>query len=169
MDGVAADGVEIPSTGPIADWLSAWHPPPDPPSGRPHGASAICLAGDQVVLISPNGSTWDLPGGRPEPGERLEDTMRREVGEEACATVTACALLGFIRSVCVRGPEQGLVLVRSIWSATVELDPWLPRFEITHRRLVPATEALEAVIGQDGFFPPGMRPLYRRLFAEAGL
>jgi hypothetical protein len=33
---------------------------------------------------------------------------------------------------------------------------------------VPASEALEAVIGQDGF-PPGMRPLYRRLFAEAGL
>jgi hypothetical protein len=34
---------------------------------------------------------------------------------------------------------------------------------------VPAAEALEAVIGRDGFFPAGMRPLYRRLFAEAGL
>src|SRR6266542_714237 len=36
-------------------------------------------------------------------GEDWADTLRREVGEEARATVTGCRLLGFGRGVCVRG------------------------------------------------------------------
>lgn len=168
MDEVAADAVEIPSSNGGQGWLSAWYPPPDPPAGKPHGAAGVCLAGNQVVLISDDGRRWDLPAGRPEPGEGWEDTLRREVEEEACATVTDCELLGFIWSSCVRGPEQGLVLVRSIWRAEVALDAWSPRFEITHRRLVPAPEALDALIRQPDF-PFGFRPLYRRIFAEAGL
>src|SRR6266545_4810294 len=95
------------------DWRVAWHPPPDPPPGTPHGAAAVCLVADQVVLISGDGQRWGLPGGRPEPNERWADTLRREIREEACATVTSCRLLGFSRGACVRGPQEGLVLVRS--------------------------------------------------------
>jgi ADP-ribose pyrophosphatase YjhB (NUDIX family) len=168
MDEVAADGIELPFSDAGQDWSAAWHPPPQPPAGTPHGATAVCLVDDQVVLISDDGRRWGLPGGRPEPGERPEDTLRREVEEEACATVTACRLLGFTRGTCLRGPEQGLVLVRWIWCAEVALDPWQPRFEITHRRLVPAAEALHTVIGQPDF-PAGLRSLYRRIFTEAGL
>jgi hypothetical protein len=45
----------------------------------------------------------------------------------------------------------------------VTLDAWQPQHEITHRRLVPAREAL-AQLG----LPDDMRPVYRRIFAEAG-
>jgi hypothetical protein len=65
MDEVAADAVEIPNSNGGQDWLNAWHPPPDPPTGKPHGAAGVCLAGDQVVLISDDGRRWDLPAGRP--------------------------------------------------------------------------------------------------------
>ncbi|MGH3433932.1 MAG: NUDIX domain-containing protein [Thermocrispum sp.] len=158
------NGVEVAFAQDGQDWRVAWYPPPDPPPGRPHGAAAICVLGDQVVLIGNDGATWGLPGGRPGPGESMIDTLRREVAEEACATVTSCRLLGFSRGTCVRGHEQGLILVRSMWRADVRLHPWQPQFEIAHRRLVPAHEAFDHL-----HLPAGLRPLHRRAFAEAGL
>jgi ADP-ribose pyrophosphatase YjhB (NUDIX family) len=65
----------------------------------------------EIVLISHDGELWDLPAGRPEGCETLEETLRREMLEEACATVLQTRLLGFVRSVCASGPEEGLDLV----------------------------------------------------------
>ena len=112
----APDGEEtlVPANG--GDWWMAWHPPGGEPPGQPHGANAFCLTSDgAVVLISPDGERWGWPGGRPEPGESWEQTLHREVAEEACATVTGARLLGFVRSRCTSGREEGLVLVRSIF------------------------------------------------------
>ncbi len=167
MDEIAADGVELPVAMNGQDWRVAWHPPPDPPQGTPHGAAAVCRTDSNIVLVSNDGENWDLPGGRPEPNESLIETLRREIREEACATVTSCTLLGFSRGRCVRGREQGLILVRSLWRADALLEEWRPQFEITHRRLVPVDLALGELLGQPRF-PYGLRPLYRRIFAEAG-
>jgi ADP-ribose pyrophosphatase YjhB (NUDIX family) len=105
-----------------------------------------------------------LPGGRPEPGEYWADTLRREVREEACATVTDARLLGFSRGECVRGTQAGLVLVRALWRAEARPDPWQPHFEIARRRLVPCAEAVDSIWIEAGF-----GPLYRRIFLEAAL
>lgn len=128
---VARDGEEfaVPSNG--DDWSIAWFPPTTTPDGIAHGANAFCLTGDNnVVLISDNGERWGWPGGRPEGDESWEQTLRREVMEEACATVVDARMLGFTRSACHIGHEQGLVLVRSIWLAEVELLPWEPRYRL---------------------------------------
>jgi ADP-ribose pyrophosphatase YjhB (NUDIX family) len=143
------------------EWRVAWHPPPDPPPGTRHGAEAICVSGDQVVLVSRDGERWSLPAGRPEPHEDWLDTLRREVREEACAEVTTAGLLGFTRGVCVRGPQEGLVLVRSHWRAEVQLHAWRPHFEMTHRRLVPSDEGLASLA-----IPGGLEALYRGMFEE---
>jgi ADP-ribose pyrophosphatase YjhB (NUDIX family) len=145
MHDIATDGSDVAVSSNGQDWRVAWHPAPDPPPGTPHGASALCVVADEVVLVSSDGGRWTLPGGRPEPGERWVDTLRREVREEACATVASCRLLGYTRGVCVRGHEQGLVLVRSHWRTEVRLDPWDPCFEMTHRRLVPVSEAFRSL------------------------
>jgi len=62
------------------------------------------------------------------------------------------------------GPEQGRVLVRSIWLAEVELMTWEPRFEVAHRRAVPAAELLAHLWMEEGF-----EPIYHRALVEAGL
>ena len=76
----------------------------------------------------------------------------------------AARLLGFCRAACRTGPEQGRVLVRSIWRAEVALLPWRPRYEIPHRRVVPAAELLSHLWMEQGF-----EPIYHRALAEAGL
>jgi ADP-ribose pyrophosphatase YjhB (NUDIX family) len=162
MAEIAADGVEFAVRTGGQDWRVGWYPPPHPPPGTPHGAAAVCVTADRVVLVSGDGRRWGLPGGRPEPDETWAETMRREVREEACATVTSFRLLGFSRGTCIQGQEKGLVLVRSLWRAEVRLDAWNPVFEMTHRRLVPATEILQHMTIDDGH-----GPIYRRLLAEA--
>jgi ADP-ribose pyrophosphatase YjhB (NUDIX family) len=165
MDDIASDSDDLVVSSNGGDWRVGWYPPPDPPPGTPHGAAAVCVSDDQVVLISTDGQSWGLPGGRPEPHERWIDTLRREVAEEACAVVERARLLGFTRGICIRGPEEGLVLVRSMWRAEVRLERWAPRFEIPYRRLLPANEALRSVVIAE----PSVGPIYRRMFAEAAL
>jgi len=161
----ALDGEEFAVWSNGADWLTAWHAPNSAPTGTPHGANGFCVAGDDgVVLISNDGERWGWPGGRPEGDESWEETINREVMEETCSIVRSARLLGFCRSACLSGPEKGLVLVRSIWRAEVELMPWKPRFEILHRRVVPATELVSQVWMEKGF-----EPIYCRALKEAGL
>jgi ADP-ribose pyrophosphatase YjhB (NUDIX family) len=145
-------------------WAVTWHPPGSPPEGAPHGAAGVCVTSEGlVVLISTDGEQWDLPGGRPEADEAWEQTLRREMLEETCSVVLHARLLGFSRGACREGHERGLVLVRSMWRAEVELGPWEPRFEIAHRRLVTAETLRSLEIG--GPFAP----LMRRALAEAGV
>lgn len=162
---VARDGEQFAVRSNEGDWLIAWHPPMEAPDGLAHGANAICVTGDyQIVLISGDGERWGWPGGRPDGDESWEQTLRREVLEEACAVVLDARLLGFCRGECRTGPEQGRVLVRSVWLAKIALMPWQPRFEIKHRRLVPAPELLTHL-----WMERGHEPIYRRALLEAGL
>jgi ADP-ribose pyrophosphatase YjhB (NUDIX family) len=162
---IASDFEEMPVPANGGDWRMAWHPAGNVPAGQAHGANAFCVtARGNVVLISPDGSHWGWPGGRPEPGESWEDTLRREMMEEACATVTGARLLGFVRSRCLSGHEEGLVLVRSIWRAEVTLLPWRPEHEIPFRRVVPARDLARHLWMEDGG-----APIYSRAAWEAAL
>lgn len=145
----------------------SWYPPRHPPDGTPHGAAGVCLIGNgQLVLVSNDQRHWGFSGGRPGGTEPPEKTLRREILEEACAVVVgAPRLLGFVSSQCVRGWQQGLVLVRSCWRADVEVGPWKPRFETPYRRLVPLAEAAEHLREPD---PGANRVSYRALY-EAGV
>jgi 8-oxo-dGTP pyrophosphatase MutT (NUDIX family) len=79
---IVSDGeeVRVPASG--GDWRMAWHPAPNAPPGQPHGANAFCVTAEgAVVLISQDGARYGWPGGRPEPGESWEQTLRREIEE----------------------------------------------------------------------------------------
>ncbi len=147
----ASDGEEIALRANDGDWIVSCRPPLTLPDGTRHGAAGLCVTGDGgIVLISQDGEHWDVPGGRPEGNETWEETLRREVLEEACATVVQARLLGFCRGACVAGSQVGLVTVRSLWRAEVELAPWEPRFEVAHRRVVAPAEVVDHVALADG-------------------
>jgi 8-oxo-dGTP pyrophosphatase MutT (NUDIX family) len=162
---LARDGEEFVVRSTVGDWSIAWNSAATTPVGTAHGATGLCVTADGgVVLISKDGERWGWPGGRTEGDESWEQTLRREIWEETGAIVGDARLLGFRRSVCLTGAEEGLMLVRSIWRAEVELRPWEPRFEIAHRRVVPATELLSHLWMAEGF-----EAIYHRAIAEAGL
>ena|SRR6478672_8552367 len=162
---IARDGEEFAVRSNGGDWLIAWQPPLAAPSGQPHGANAFCVTDEnRVVLISNDGERWGWPGGRPEGDESWEETLRREILEEACSVIRSARFLGFCRGVCLNGPEAGLVLVRFIWRAEVELLPWTPHFEIAHRRAIAATDLLVHLWIDEGF-----EPIYYRALTEARL
>jgi 8-oxo-dGTP pyrophosphatase MutT (NUDIX family) len=162
---IARDREEFAVRSNRGDWLTAWHPAVEVPTGTPHGANGLCVTADHcIVLISNDARRWGWPGGRPERDEPWEQTLRREILEEACCIVRRARLLGFCRSECVSGLENGLVLVRSIWRAEVDLMPWEPRFEVPHRRVVSGEELLSNLWMEDGF-----EPIYHRALTEASL
>lgn len=144
------------------DWLLSWHSPElPPPEGTRHGSGGICFTpGGGVVLVTQSGSDWEFPGGRPEDDEDWRATLVREVLEEACAVVQDATLLGYARSVCLKGAEAGLVLVRALWCADVGLKPWRPQHETTGRMVVHPEEVLGRVRNI-------CEPIDRRAFHEA--
>jgi ADP-ribose pyrophosphatase YjhB (NUDIX family) len=161
----AIDNEPMPDTDAGQDWVISWHPPAMPPAGTPHGSSAVCLTGGgEVVLVRTGDGGWTIPGGRSEPGETWEETLHREVAEEACATVTGSTLLGWGQAHCIRGHEAGKVLVRSLWLAHTVVDAWEPAFEMTERILLPPAQALEAVLP---YLTLAHQRITRRLFLEA--
>ena len=128
------------------DWQLSWHAANSPPDGVNAGASAVCItAPSQTVIVSEDGQTWDVPGGRPEGDETLIETLRRELLQEACATLLDAQLLGYGRGECLSGSEAGLILRRSFWLARVQLNAWQPEFEIRYRREIALGDLLRDV------------------------
>jgi ADP-ribose pyrophosphatase YjhB (NUDIX family) len=163
---VAADRQElaVPLDGQV--WMVSWHPPATPPDGTPHGAEGVCVTDeDEIVLISPDGERWGFPAGRPEGSESPEQTLHREMLEEACVAVVRARLLGFSRGVCTSEREEGLILVRSMWRTEVQLGAREPRFEIPHRQVVAATDVAVQVMLENNPFAP----FIRRSMHEAGI
>lgn len=148
------------------DWIVSWHPPSTPPDGTPHGAAGICITPDGGVVLVRLDGRWEIPAGRPEGAETWEETLRREMMEEACAVVVEASLLGFARSGCVRGTQEGHVIVRSMWRAAVELLPWEPKFEIPERLVVPASDVWDHLaVPESG----NMARITVRMLNEAGI
>ena len=116
----------------------------------------------EIVLVSQSSELWELPGGRPEVNEDWRATLDREVMEEVCAKVPDTFLPGFSRGVCMKGHEEGLVLVRAMWRADVELLSWEPLHEMRERRLVDPDEALTEMS-----LLAGLGGLYRHLITNA--
>jgi hypothetical protein len=91
--------------------------------------------------------------------------LRREMREEACATVIGARLLGYTRGACLEGHDAGRVLVRSIWRADVALEPWQPTFEMRQRRCVRPTSVITTI----GITTNPFGPFVRRALHEADI
>ena len=75
----------------VSGYLSAESPPRDLVSS----IRAVVLRGDHVLVMRNLDSTHILPGGRVERGETFEETLRRELLEEAGVEIEVMGQIGF--------------------------------------------------------------------------
>lgn len=126
-----------------------WRPLPFiPPAEAVSQAYGLCFTdGGDLVLVNHDANTpyWNLPGGQLEAGETPDEALHREVAEEACARVLACAYLGCQE---VIGERPASHFQTRFW-ARVALDAWEPRFEIVARRLVRPERFLDTLAWGD--------------------
>jgi 8-oxo-dGTP diphosphatase len=62
-------------------------------SGHPLSIKGVVIDDGRVLLLLNERGEWDLPGGRPDPGEDHRAALRREVREETGLDVEVGALL----------------------------------------------------------------------------
>jgi 8-oxo-dGTP diphosphatase len=60
----------------------------------PISVKGVLIHRDRVLLLLNERDEWDLPGGRPDPGEDYRAALRREVQEEAGLAVEVGVALG---------------------------------------------------------------------------
>lgn len=77
----------------------------------PISVKAILHSSRGVLFVKNPRSEWELPGGRPEAGESLEDALVREVQEECGLTVTATATAYLGSQSCEIIPGKRVLLV----------------------------------------------------------
>ena len=146
------------------DIVSSWHSPAlFPPDGRRWGAADICFTRDgDVVLCQGIRFLGCFPAAGP---RRARTGVRLWTGRcsrrPVCRSMTR-PLLGFAKGECVRGEEEGLVLVRSLWRAEVSLNPWEPQHETTARMIVSPAEVWTYLSP-----PYDSRPITQRWIDEA--
>ena len=68
--------------------------------------SCVCFTPEGKVLVVRETDHWIIPGGKPELGESYEDTLHREVTEEACIDVEHLAPLGYTEVIFPNNPNK---------------------------------------------------------------
>ena len=111
-----------------------------PPLDQITQVSSMCFTSvNQIALISTDGKRWNIPGGHPEPKESLEQTLRREVLEEACCEIYDPFLLGWQH---VRDIQDNSVHFQMRYFCRIRIQPFDPKHEIRHRKFVRPDEFL---------------------------
>ncbi len=114
-----------------------------PPRAQTTQVSAVCFTpDDQIVMISSDGKTWNIPGGHPENDESLDDALKREILEESCCEVIKHSLMGWQH---VRDLQDDSVHYQMRYSCRVRVQPFTQKYEIAHRKLVSPNQFLQTL------------------------
>jgi len=100
--------------------------------------TGCCIDPAGRILVVKNKRGWGFPGGHPEPGEKPEEALRREVAEEANVKLKDPKLIGYMK---VRDPQnrsvEGTHYIQLKYLAEIEeVGDFKKEFEVLERDFV---------------------------------
>ncbi|MFA6525803.1 MAG: NUDIX domain-containing protein [Candidatus Buchananbacteria bacterium] len=109
--------------------------------------SAFCLDNEDKVLIIKNKHGWGLPGGHPESGETLEESLKREIMEEADCSIKDFKLIGYVE---VNDPNNDSIEGREYFQLRFfcrlsDIGEFRAEFETSERNFVSPAELPEYI------------------------
>jgi ADP-ribose pyrophosphatase YjhB (NUDIX family) len=116
----------------ITEWIPA---PFVPPIELTAQSSGVCFTSNGNIILVNDGKSWLLPGGAPEGKETMEETLTREIREEACSKVLDYQYIGCIRNEHQQPVTKGCmpVFYKARFWARVIKERFNPQFEIKKR------------------------------------
>ena len=120
-----------------------------PPLQLVTGAFGLCFVDEQLLIVGHRNRHEGPPVGHREGKESVEETLRREVAEEACALVAECKLLAVMRITLGGPPPQGYKYPAPVSDIAAyagrirALEPFVPFMETTARKLISPEQALK--------------------------
>lgn len=126
-----------------------------PPRELITSALALAFHEGNFLMTNLHQRGWDIPGGHIEPGEAPEQTMRREVMEEAAVELGPVRLLGYQRIRLLGDVPEGYRYPQPdsfqvLYIGTVaKILPFSPTAEASARIFFPLVEALQQRWVQD--------------------
>lgn len=118
-----------------------------PPAVLTTGAFLLAFRGDRLLMTRLAARDWDIPGGHVDAGETPEETARRELYEEAGATVGIVRVIGYDKFIVHAAAPEGYRYPHPVsyqlfyWGRITLLDPFTPTKEALERRLFAPEEA----------------------------
>ena len=120
-------------------------------STPPVSVKGILLHQGRVLLLLNKRGEWELPGGRPEPGEAHPAALKREVREETALDVEVEML---VAEHLLEVPPDRIVQIVAYHCALVGVSAVTPSHEHLEARWVPLAELGETIAGHrlpDGY------------------
>ena len=105
-------------------------------------AFAFTDSGEMLLVREVGQTVYVLPGGGVEAGEDAQEALRRELAEEAAATLTAFAYLGAQRAF---DPLHGESVQAFYWARVGLANEFVPETEVVERRLLSQDNFLDTL------------------------
>lgn len=139
---IAWDGRELTAT-----WLD---PPFRPERRLTTQVLGLCFTQEgQIALVGVADDGWTLPGGHPEPGESLEETLERALRDDLSARLVSCQYIGCQRVDDPDRPDGPALYYQARFWARVELYPFETAADAVARRLVRPEQFCDTLLWGD--------------------